>query len=52
MKGNLDINTLIEEYQNQISEIIKDNIFLKAYVKQLEKQLEECSTVVTDNESK
>lgn len=48
-KWNIDINVLIDEYQSRVNELTKENIFLKAYIKQLEKQLEEATTKVEVN---
>lgn len=39
--SQLDIGILIEEYQKEVSNLIKDVIFQKAYSKQLEKEVEE-----------
>jgi cell division protein FtsB len=41
MELKLDINTLLAEYDNKLAELQKENLILKAQVKQLTKMIEE-----------
>mgnify|MGYP001050324625 CR=1 FL=1 len=39
MQGQLDINIVIKEYQEKVSELTNELIMKSAYIKQLEKQI-------------
>jgi vacuolar-type H+-ATPase subunit I/STV1 len=44
---NLDINAILEEYGLKISDITKENIIQKVYIKQLEQKLNQLEAELT-----
>jgi predicted RNase H-like nuclease (RuvC/YqgF family) len=48
----VNINFVLMEYQTAVSELNKENLMLKAYVKQLQKEIEELSTQKVKEDSK
>lgn len=55
MQGNqnqIDINYVMKEYQEMVADLTNENVFLKAYIKQLEDklgQLEEPTSQETED---
>lgn len=51
-QNQLDMQIVMKEYQDKVGELTNQVLILQAYVKQLEKQLEEATTTHVDAEQK